>query len=166
MAGEPRWGVGAGENEVKRTAGGPGRETAAQPAAAAFPPRPADRRRTPLRCLQPALRAGLHPGHHQPAFRRVDRGVRIGTPHRRAAGLAHPPRPYPGDERRELQAQAQPGERRSSSPGRIRQPIGRARSRPPPPTQPASVTLLLNNWCGHLRWPMTSGGTLLLRPTC
>ena len=54
-----------------------------------------------LRCLQPALRAGFHPGHHQPAFRRVGRGVRIGTPHRRAAGPAHPPRRYPGDERRQ-----------------------------------------------------------------
>ena len=66
------------------------------------------------------------------------RGVLFGTPHPRAAGPAHPPRPYPGDERRELQAQAQPGERRSSSPGRIRQPISRARSRPHSPTQPAA----------------------------
>ena len=81
----------------------------------------------------------------------------------------HPPRPHPGDERRELPPQAQPGERCSTSPGRIRQPISRARSRPHSPTpaccQPASVTLLLNNWCGHLRWPITSCGTLLLRLT-
>ena len=61
---------------------------------------------TPLRGLQPALRAGLHPGHHQPALRRVDRGVRIGTPHRRAAGPSHPPCPHPGDERRQLPSQA------------------------------------------------------------
>ena len=41
---------------------------------------------TALRGLQPALRAGLHPGDHQPALRRVDRGLRVGTAHRRAAG--------------------------------------------------------------------------------
>ena len=29
-------------------------------------------------------------------------------------------------------------------------------SRPHSPAQPASVTLLPNNWRGHLRWPMTS----------
>ena len=108
-----------------------------------------------------ALRAGLHPGHHQPALRRMDRGLRIGTPHRRAAGPAHSPRAHPGDERRELPPQAQPGDRRSTSPGRIRQPISRARSRPhsltrPACCQPASVTLLPNNWRRHLRWPMTS----------
>ena len=34
-----------------------------------------------------------------PALRRVDRGLRLGAPHRRAAGPAHPPRPHPGDER-------------------------------------------------------------------
>ena len=38
----------------------------------------------------------------------VDRGVRTGAPHRRAAGPPHPPRAYPGDERRELPAQGQP----------------------------------------------------------
>ena len=82
-------------------------------------------------------------------------------PHRRAAGPAHPPRPHPGDERRELPPQAQQGERCNTSPGRIRQPISRARSRPHSLTRPAcclpaSVTLLPNNWRGHLRWPMTS----------
>ena len=46
-----------GRRPGPRADGGPGRETAAQAAAAAFPPRPADRRG-----LQPALRAGLHPG--------------------------------------------------------------------------------------------------------
>ena len=35
----------------------------------------------------------------------------------------HPPRPHPGDERRELQAQAQPGERRLASSGRPRRRI-------------------------------------------
>ena len=55
---------------------------------------------------------GLHPGNHQFALRRMDRGLRLGTPHRSAAGPAHPPRPHPGDERRELPPQAQPGERR------------------------------------------------------
>ena len=48
--------------------------------------------------------------------------------HRSAAGPAHPPRPHPGDERRELPPQAQQGDRRSASPGRIRQPISRART--------------------------------------
>ena len=33
-----------------------------------FVPLSTHRRGTPLRGLQPALRAGLHPGHHQPAF--------------------------------------------------------------------------------------------------
>ena len=46
-----------GRRPGPRADGGPGRETAAQAAAAAFPPRPADRRG-----LQPALQAGLHPG--------------------------------------------------------------------------------------------------------
>ena len=39
-------------------------------------------------------------------FRRVDRGLRTGAPDRSAAGPAHPPRPHPGDGRRELPAQA------------------------------------------------------------
>ena len=120
----------ARDDEVKRTAESPGREAAAQPAAESVPPRPADHRRTglrppvphrsetALRGLQATLRARLHPGHHQPAFRRVDRGVRIGTPHRRAAGSAHPPRPYPGDERRQLPPPPQPAERRLPGLGR------------------------------------------------
>ena len=70
----------------------------------------------------------------KPRPRRVDRGLRLGTPHRRAAGPAHPPRPHPGDERRELPTQAQPGERRRASSGRIRQPISRARGSPHSPT--------------------------------
>ena len=64
------------------------------------------RGRTALRGLQPALRAGLHPGDHEPALRRVDRGLRLGEAHRGPAGPAHPPRPHPGNERRELPAQA------------------------------------------------------------
>ena len=74
-----------------------------------------DRRGTALRGLQPALRAGIHHGDHQPAFRRVDRGLRLGTAHRSSAGPPYPPRPHPGDERRELPAQAQPGNRRLAS---------------------------------------------------
>ena len=81
-------------------------------------PQPADHRRTGLRApvthrggtalrgLQPALRAGLNPGDHQPSLRRVDRGLRVGEAHRGPAGPPHPPRPHPGDERRELPAQA------------------------------------------------------------
>ena len=60
----------------------------------------------------PALRTGLHPGDHQPALRRVDRGLRIGAAHRCAAGSSHPPRAHPGDERRELPPQGQPAKRR------------------------------------------------------
>ena len=96
----------------------PEREAAAQPPETTFPPQPADHRRvgirppvphrggTPLRGLQPALRAGLHPGDHQPALRRVDRGLRVGEADRRAAGPPHPPRPHPGAGRRQLPAQA------------------------------------------------------------
>ena len=60
-------------------------------------------------------RAGIHNGNHQPSLRRVDRGLRLGTAHRGAAGPAHPPRPHTGDERRELQAQAQQGNRRTAA---------------------------------------------------
>ena len=38
----------------------------------------------------------------------MDDGVRQRAPHRRAARPHHPPCPYPGDERRELPAQAEP----------------------------------------------------------
>ena len=61
---------------------------------------------------QGCMRTGLHPGDHQPALHRVNRGLRLGASHRSATGLTHPPRAHPGDERRELQAQTQPGERR------------------------------------------------------
>ena len=97
------------ENEVKRTAGGQGRKTAAQPAdhrrVGIRPPVP-HRGGVALRGLQPALRAGLNPGDHQPALRRVDRGVRVGEADRGTAGPPHPPRPHPGNERRQLPAQA------------------------------------------------------------
>ena len=59
------------------------------------------------------------------ALRRVDRGIRLGTADRSAAGSAHPPRPHPGDERRELPAQAQQGNRRLPSSRRSRGKIGR-----------------------------------------
>ena len=84
-----------------------------------------DRRGAALRSVQPALRTGIHPGDHQPALRRVDRGLRLGAPHRRAAGPAHPPRPHPGDERRKLPTQAQPGKRCVPSPRRAGRRIGR-----------------------------------------
>ena len=57
-------------------------------------------------------------------FRPVHRSPQLGASHRRAAGPAHPPRPHPGDERRELPPQAQPGERRVSSFRRSRGRIG------------------------------------------
>ena len=44
----------------------------------------------------------------QPAVRRMDRDIRLGTSDRRIAGPAHPPCPYPGDERRELSSQPKP----------------------------------------------------------
>ena len=40
---------------------------------------------------------------------------RLGASHRSVAGPPHPPRPHPGDEWRELPAEAQPGERRLAS---------------------------------------------------
>ena len=46
------------------------------------------------------------------------RGVRFGTPHRRAAGPSHPPRPYPGDERRQLPPPPQPVDRHLPGLGR------------------------------------------------
>ena len=72
-----------------------------------------------------ALRAGLNPGDHQPSLRRVDRGLRVGEAHRGPAGPPHPPRPHPGNERRELPPPAQPGERFLASSGRTRRRIGR-----------------------------------------
>ena len=67
-----------------------------------------DRRRTPVRGVQPTLRARLNPGHQQSAIRRVDRGVRLRAPDRGAARPPHPPCPYPGNERRQLPAQPEP----------------------------------------------------------
>ena len=86
--------------------------------------------------------------------------------------LTHP-RPHPGDERRELPPQAQQGERCSTSPGRIRQPISRARSRPHSLTHPPSLlpACLCDTSPEQLARTFTlandlSGDTLLLRPTC
>ena len=58
--------------------------------------------------LQPALRARLNHADQQPALRRMDRGPRLRAAHRRPARPPHPPRPHPGDERRQLPPQAQP----------------------------------------------------------
>jgi DNA replication protein DnaC len=60
-----------------------------------------------VRGVQPALRTRLDHRHLQPAVRRVDRRVRLRAADRRAARPADPPRPYPGDERRQLPAQAE-----------------------------------------------------------
>ena len=49
--------------------------------------------------------------HHRdlkPALPGMDHGLRQRAPHRRAARPHHSPCPYPGDERRELPAQAEP----------------------------------------------------------
>ena len=49
---------------------------------------------------------GRHHRDLKPALPGMDDGVRQRAPHRRAARPHHPPCPYPGDERRELPAQA------------------------------------------------------------
>ena len=65
-----------------------------------------------LLLFQPGcIRAGVYLGDHQPALGRVGRGLRLRKADRSAAGSSHPLRPHPGNERRELQAQAQPGKR-------------------------------------------------------
>ena len=72
-----------------------------------------------------AFHLGFGLGDHQAALRRVGRGLRPGAADRSAAGPAHPPRPHPGNERRELPAQAQQGNRRVQSSRRSRGRIGR-----------------------------------------
>jgi hypothetical protein len=63
---------------------------------------------TPVRGLQPALRAGFGAGDQQPALRRVDQRLRRGAAHRCLARPAHPPRPHPRDEWRQLPLEGQP----------------------------------------------------------
>ena len=55
-----------------------------------------------------ALRKRRHNRDLKPALPGMDNGLRQRAPHRRAARPHHPPCPYPGDERRELPAQAEP----------------------------------------------------------
>src|SRR3974390_220753 len=50
------------------------------------------------------------------------RGLGLRAAHRRPAGPAHPPRPYPGDERRELPAEAEQAQTRLTDELLIRQP--------------------------------------------
>lgn len=59
-------------------------------------------RRTAVRGVQPTLRTWLHHRHLEPAIRRVDFGVWLGTSDRRTARQSHRSRPHSGDERREL----------------------------------------------------------------
>ena len=78
-----------GRSPGPRNDGGQGREASAEFTETAVPAQPADHRRTGLRAIvphrcgtalrgvQPALRARLHHGNHQPALRRVDGGVRV-----------------------------------------------------------------------------------------
>ena len=54
------------------------------------------------------LRERRHHRDLKPALPGMDDGLRQRAPHRRAARPHHPPCPYPGDERRELPAQAEP----------------------------------------------------------
>ena len=79
----------------------------------------ADRGRTAVRGLQPALRARRDHRHQQPAVRRVDIGVRFRAADRRAPRPAHASRPHPRDERRQLSARSQQA------------PVTPARSEPP-----------------------------------
>ena len=54
-----------------------------------------DRRGADLRGHLAALRTRLDHRHHEPALRRMDRGLRIRAPHRSHTRPAHPPRPHP-----------------------------------------------------------------------
>ena len=49
-----------------------------------------DRRRAVVRGVQPTLRAGLDPGHHQSAVRRMDRGVRAPSASPARSSIASP----------------------------------------------------------------------------
>ena len=98
-----------------------------------FVPPPHHRRGTALRGLQPALRKRLRPGHHQPALRRVDHSLRLRAAHRSPAGPSHPPRPHPGDERRQLPSQGQPTGRRFPVSRLPRRRLARTRTAPPYP---------------------------------
>ena len=66
-----------------------------------------DRRRAALRDLLPALRASVDARDLESALQRIDRDLRVRTPHRRAARSTDPPRPHPGAERRELSPRTQ-----------------------------------------------------------
>ena len=60
----------------------------------------------------------FQPGPPDSATMRQALRCHVGEVHRRAAGPAHPPRPYPGDERRQLPPPPQPAERRLPGLGR------------------------------------------------
>ena len=62
--------------------------------------------RAPVRGYLATLRTRLYDYHIEPAVRGLDQRVRFRTPHRRAARSPHPPRPNPGDEWRQLPAEA------------------------------------------------------------
>ena len=64
-------------------------------------------RRAALRDLLPALRASVDARDLESALQRMDRDLRVRTPHRRAARSTDPPRPHPGAERRELSPRTQ-----------------------------------------------------------
>src|ERR1019366_1490289 len=89
-----------------------------------------DRCGAALRGLQPALRADLNPGHQQPALPGVDRDPRLRAPHRSPARPPHSPRSHPGDERRQLSAEAEQAKTPS------RQPLTAAPATQPPRRTP------------------------------
>src|SRR6056297_3401295 len=110
-----------------RTDGGPRRAPAAEAAKADGEPQAPDhrrarlraalqdRRRAALRADLPALRTRLDADHQQPALRRMDRDLRLRTPHGRAARPADPPRHHSRDERRQLSARPKPRPKGRSS---------------------------------------------------
>src|SRR5580658_337467 len=84
----------------------------------------------------------------------MDRGLRLRTPHRGSARPHHPSCPHPGNERRQLPAQAKPPQKKSThhrplspppnaaSGGEEPLPL-RSRAPSPPKTTPSSSLLLL-----------------------
>ena len=109
--------------------------------------------------------------------------VLIGTADRRAAGPAHPPRSYPGDERRELSSQAEQAQARLSAELLIRQPPASTAARYPlrrtrlgeedvfrsglsaPPCRRRRPPLQTPSSPTNLRSSPYPTGLLLLRPT-
>jgi hypothetical protein len=116
--------------------------------------------KTHIALAQSTLRTGLDPDHFEPAVPGVDRDPRLGTAHRSLARPPHPPRPHPGDERRQLSPQAKPPETKPASrtlipktPLRGEEPLP-LRSRGPSPlnTKQSHCQLLAYFYSAPLAW--------------